>query len=57
MLNQYILAGNVNIKDFLEDLAVDGKAIIIKEIQDYGFVVDRDQCWALVNTLLDLCWE
>jgi len=55
MLNLYILAENVNIKDFLEDLAVDGKAIIIKEIRDYGLVVDRDQWRAFVNILLDLC--
>ena len=40
----------MNIKDLLEDLVVDGKIIIIKEIQDYGLVVDRDQWWALVNT-------
>ena len=44
-------------KRFLDDLVVEGKIIIIKEIQDYGLVVDRDQWWALVNTLLDLCWE
>jgi hypothetical protein len=43
MLNLYILAGNVNIKDLLEDLAVDGKTTIVKEIRDYGLVVDRDQ--------------
>jgi len=47
----------VNIKDFLEDQAVDGKIIIIKEIRDYVLVVDRNQWWTLVNTLLDRCWE
>jgi len=57
MLNLYILAGNVEIKDFLGDLVVDGNIIIIKEIRDYGLVVDRHQWWDLVNTLLDLCWE
>jgi len=41
----------VNIKDFLEDLVVDGKIIIIKEIRYYGLVVDIDQWWALVNTI------
>ena len=57
MLNLYLLAGNVKIKYFLDDLAVDGKIIIIKEIRDYVLVVDMDQWWAFVNTLLDRCCE